>query len=114
MGFRDPRVLSDKLDNNAVNVLAAVPAATSTPESDQVGNDSSYTGGYVAAQRLNPLAPAPEAEEVVYYGVGEPVSVQYPAGPLVNNITRGPDERDSALDAGKGLLNAKGYSSGKI
>lgn len=103
MAWRDPRVLSDRLDNNATNGLVAPPSATSSPESDQEANDSIYTGGYVPDNATNrPTVPPTTGEN------SSPPSVVYPGGTPNTNVTRGPNERDEALDRGMGLLGARG------
>lgn len=103
MAFRDPRVLSDKLDNNATDRLAAPPEATSSPESDQDANDSVYTSGFVASNATNqPTKPPVGGED------SSPPELVYPGGSPNTNVTKGPNDRDAACDVGKGLLGKKG------
>lgn len=102
MGFRDPRVLSESLDNNIVNPPAAPPSATTSPEADQEAGNSTWTQGYVPDNATNrPAAPPVEARDSY-------PAVSYQDGSSDTNITRGPNEKDEAIGRGMGLLTKKG------
>lgn len=101
MGFRDPRVLSESLDNNITNAPASVSSATTSPEADQEAGNSTWTQGYVPSNATN-LTPAPIGKFDSY------PAVSYQTGTNDTNITRGPNEKDEAISAGMGLLDKKG------
>lgn len=99
MGFRDPRVLSEKLDSNSTNHLTAPPDAETAPDTDMQANDSEWRGGYVPSNATNPPASPPERQQDYYENT---TSVTYPAGGPNTNVTRGPNEKDPAIAMAKG------------
>lgn len=101
MGYRDPRVLSESLDNNATNMLAAPPAAETVSFGPDQGAGNAWTGSGPNTNAYNTLT-APPSVEVDQYP-SSPL-VEYPGGAPDTNVTRGPNERDEALDRAKGLV----------
>lgn len=101
MATRDPRVLSETLDNNATNMLAAPPSAETVSFGDDQGACNTWTGSGPNTNAYNQLA-APPSVEVDQYP-SSPL-VEYPGGAPDTNVTRGPGERDLALDRSKGLV----------
>ena len=95
MPFRDPRVLSESLDNNITNAPAAAPEAATVQPNDTQGADNTWTGGAANTNAYN-LIPAPPEEQAAY-NANAPL-VEYPGGTPDTNVTKGPNDRDSALD----------------
>lgn len=103
MAYRDPRVLSEKLDNNATNRLTAPPEAESSPEADALANAPQLPGGYVPDNATNRPTSPPSVEQDPGSKYISLPPIEYPAGTHSWNVTRGPDERDQAIDRAKGL-----------
>lgn len=90
----------EALDNNATHLPAAPEASTSPAYASQDTNAQLYTGGYVPDNATNRPAAPPAVDEVSYQ---DAPLVQYPGGGPTTNVTRGPDQRDEAIDRAKGL-----------
>jgi hypothetical protein len=112
MGFRDPRVLSQKLQNNAYNLIQAPPDAETAPDNDYQAGTTQIPGGYVPDNATNRPA-APPTVEQEYYDATAPVT--YPSEGHEWNVTKGPNDTDDAIapTRNSALKNAQGYSSGK-
>lgn len=101
MGFRDPRVLSETLDNNATNTPAAPPSAETVAFGSNQGAANEWTGSGPNTNAYNQLFPPPTVEVDQY--PSSPL-VEYPGGAPDTNVTKGPNERDTAWDRSKGLV----------
>lgn len=115
MSFRDPRVLSETVDTNSNNWFSPPPNAETAPDSDFVANSEghAWTQGFVPSNATDPPATPPSVQQEYFHGVP---SVTYPNGTAMTNVTKGPDERDSACApvSDSGLKNARGAGGGSI
>lgn len=109
MGFRDPRVLNERLDNNITNAPTAPPSAETAPDSDRAAAASRSPQPYVPDNAYNRPTMPPSVEDETY-SHGTNTSVQYQNGSDNTNVTRGPNEKDLAAAPASDtrLLNAKG------
>lgn len=113
MSFRDPRVLSEAVDTNSNDWFTQPPVAESVPGSSLDANDSIYTGGFVPYKSSG--APSkPPVENGAEFG-SSPL-LTYLDGTASTNVTKGPDEKDSACApvSDSGLKNARGAGGGSI
>lgn len=114
MGFRDPRILSDKVDNNITNAPSPVPDAESVPDTDRETN-ASHQSGTANLNNYNRLSAPPTIDDEPY-SHGTETGLQFQDGTPDTNITRTTGEKDGATAPAydQRLLNAKGAGGGSI
>lgn len=101
MQYRDPRVLSDALDTNSGNWLTPPPEAESVPDADRLAGTSSIdTPATTNMDGSIPLLTPIDDDRASH---GSENSLEYPSQAVETNVTRGPNERDEALDRSRGL-----------